>query len=89
MSPALTPRSQASPGYDGKGKNFAQRRAARAGLNLATMVEPMFLAVDKDQSGACIARASHVHRMRIACASHMHRMRTGLNCGCRPTTVVR
>ena len=56
---------------------------------MATMVEPMFLAVDKDQSGACIARASHAHRMRIACASHAHRMRTGLNCGCRPTTVVR
>jgi len=37
--------------YDGKSKNFAQRRAARAGLDLASMVEPMFLAIDKDQSG--------------------------------------
>jgi len=37
--------------YDGKSKNFAQRRAARAGLDLATMVEPMFMALDKDQSG--------------------------------------
>ena len=44
-------RNDESARYDGKSKNFAQRRAARAGLNLATMVEPMFLAVDKDQSG--------------------------------------
>ena len=43
--------------YDGKSKNFAQRRAARAGLDLATMVEPMFMALDKDQSGACMACA--------------------------------
>lgn len=37
--------------YDGKSKNFAQRRAARAGLDLATMVEPMFMALDLDHSG--------------------------------------
>lgn len=38
--------------YDGKSKNFAERRAARAGLDLAALVEPMFMALDKDQSGS-------------------------------------
>ena len=65
LAPALTPHPQASPGYDGKSKNFAQRRAARAGLDLATMVEPMFMALDLDHSGACMACAWHVHSPRL------------------------
>jgi len=44
-------RNEDNARYDGKSKSFAQRRAARAGLDLATMVEPMFMALDKDQSG--------------------------------------
>ena len=35
---------------------------------MATMVEPMFLAIDKDQSGACMACAWHVHSSTAAAA---------------------
>jgi len=45
-------RTDDSSRYDGKSKNFAERRAARAGLDLAALVEPMFMALDKDQSGS-------------------------------------
>jgi len=45
-------RTDDSSRYDGKSKNFAERRAARGGLDLAALVEPMFMALDKDQSGS-------------------------------------
>ena len=37
--------------YDGKKKSFADRRAARAGIDLVALVEPMFEAMDIDSNG--------------------------------------
>jgi len=37
--------------YDGKKKSFADRRAARAHIDMAALVEPMFEAIDGDADG--------------------------------------
>ena len=47
----FTHRNDKLNSYDGKHKNFAERRAARAGLDLAQLVEPMFNSLDMDGSG--------------------------------------
>ena len=44
-------RVEKSTNYDGKTKSFADRRAARAGIDLLALVEPMFESIDNDANG--------------------------------------
>lgn len=41
----------ATNNYDGKQKNFADRRAGRANIDMAALIEPMFEAIDIDSDG--------------------------------------
>ena len=44
-------RVEKATNYDGKRKSFADRRAARAGIDLVALVEPMFESIDNDGNG--------------------------------------
>lgn len=47
----FTKEVEKSTHYDGQKKSFADRRAARAGIDLVALVEPMFESIDNDGNG--------------------------------------